>query len=179
MTGLLTLLGLAAALVLLLLTGMLVRHMRRPPRHTAGYALARGLAVDPGEHGLKFEDWVLERADGALLAVWEIRGQRSPPIAPNGSTIAGRRDRQGAALTAVLIHGWGHGRVDSLARVKPLLDLFDRIVIYDLRGHGDSIGSLSRLGQGEDADLLALLERLGDGHFVLIGHSMGAVIAIA
>ena len=35
-----------------------------------------------------------------------------------------------------------------------------------------------RPGVGEDDDLLALLDRLGAGNFILVGHSMGAVIAL-
>jgi hypothetical protein len=161
MVGLLVLFATALALLVILLTAMLVREMRRPPRHTAAYALKRGMATDPGELGLEFQEWMLDRPDGAVLPVWEIVGAA----------------RHGPA-TAVFVHGWGHGRVDSLARVEPFRSLVDRIVMYDLRGHGDSRDCLSCLGDDEHLDLLALLERLGNGPFVLVGYSMGAVIAM-
>ena len=77
MIGLLVLLAIAFALLLLLLTAMLVHEMRHPPRHTAGYAVARGLAVDPGELGLEFEEWNLERPDGVTQPVWEIVNPKS------------------------------------------------------------------------------------------------------
>ncbi len=66
-----------------------------------------------------------------------------------------------------------------LARIEPWDALCDRLVLYDLRGHGETQGGPSRLGHGEERDLLALLERLGEGPVVLVGYSMGAVIAIA
>jgi pimeloyl-ACP methyl ester carboxylesterase len=166
MIGLLVLLVTALALLIVLLTALLVREMRHPPRHTAGYAVARGLAVDPGELGLAFEEWNLERPGGVTLPVWEIASPHSRTQDPK------------ARLTAVLIHGWGHSRVDTLARVEPLLEHCDRLTLFDLRGHGEATGA-SALGDGEADDLAALLEALGPGRFLLVGHSMGAVIAIA
>jgi pimeloyl-ACP methyl ester carboxylesterase len=166
MTGLFTLLVFGLGLLIVLLTLMLAREMRRPPRHTAAYAIARDWPVDPAEMALKFEEWRLERPDGAVLPVWEIQSPRSESPSRN-------------PLTIVFVHGWGHSRIDSLHRVEPFLPLADRIVMYDLRGHGESSGGLSRLGDGEQEDLLALLERLGPSRFVLIGHSMGGVIAIS
>jgi pimeloyl-ACP methyl ester carboxylesterase len=162
MFGLLILFAFALVLLIALLTLMLAWEMRHPPRHTAAYAIARSMAADPGELNLPFDSWSLDRADGTQLLVWEIQNPESK--APN-------------SFTAVFIHGWGHSRIDSLARVKPLDELCDRIVMYDLRGHGESNGT-ARLGDSEDTDLLALLDRLGQGPFILVGHSMGAVIAL-
>jgi len=163
MFGLLTLLLFGLALLVTLLAVMLAREMRRPPQHTAGYAVAHGMACDPGERGLDFDQWQLDRPDGAILPLWEARTK----IPHTG-------------LTAIFVHGWGHSRIDALARIEPFASLCDRLVFYDLRGHGDSQNCLSRLGHDEDRDLLALLERLGaDERFLLVGHSMGAVIAIA
>lgn len=169
MTGLLILLSIALALVVALLAAILARDMVRPARRTAAYAIARNLPCDPGDLGLDFEQWELDRPDGAVLPVWEIRTNRDllSDQPPNQTT-----------LTAVFVYGWGHSRIDTLSRIGLFLPLVDRIVLYDLRGHGDAEGSLSRLGDGEQYDLLALLERLGEGRFLLVGHSMGAVIAI-
>lgn len=105
------------------------------------------------------------------MPVWEI-------ALPERAEASSPSTNADASLTIVFIHGWGHSRIDMLQRIDPWKKLCDRIVLYDLRGHGEAEGSLTPLGQGEDADLLALLERLGDDRFVLVGHSMGAVIAI-
>lgn len=175
MLGLSTLLLFGLALLIALLAAMLAREMRRPPRHTAGYAVAHGLACDPGERGIDFDQWQLDRPDGAILPVWEAWSSQRSPTGQSTS----QAQLAGSRLTAVFVHGWGHSRIDALARIEPLVSLCQRLVFYDLRGHGDSQHCLSRLGHDEDQDLLALLERLGEGRFVLVGHSMGAVIAIA
>lgn len=170
MLGLLSLLAFGLALLIALLSAMLVREMRRPPRHTTAYAIKRGMAADPADLNLSHEEWTLERPDGARLPVWDIQGQ--------GESVDDAYSSGSKPLTAVFIHGWGHSRIDALARIRSFLPMFDRLVLYDLRGHGDSTGALSNLGHGEHLDLLALLERLGDERFVLIGHSIGAVIAM-
>ena len=78
MIGLLILLGIALALVVALVTTMMAWQMVHPPRHTAGWALARGLPCDPNDLKLKFEEWWLDRPGGIRLPVWEIEsGQRS------------------------------------------------------------------------------------------------------
>jgi pimeloyl-ACP methyl ester carboxylesterase len=165
MIGLLALMGIALTLLLAVLTAILAWEMVRPPRQTLAWAVARKVAADPGEAGLRFEEWWLDRLNPpqARLAVWEIEGT----------------GQGNAGLTAVFLHGWGKSRITSLQRIGPFVPLVDRLVLYDLRGHGESTGSSSRLGDDEDDDLLALLDRVNEsGRFLLVGHSMGAVIAL-
>ena len=172
--GLVILLLVALVAAVVILSAIVAREAVRPPRHTAGYAVALGLPVDPNDLGLEFDEWTLEVPGAATLPVWEVcSGQES-----------GVRGQQSAAdsrqpsLTAVFIHDWGESRIDVLARIEPWRTLCDRFVLYDLRGHGEATGGGSRLGHREDLDLLALLDRLGDSPIVLVGQSMGAVIAI-
>jgi pimeloyl-ACP methyl ester carboxylesterase len=132
----------------------------RPPRRAAAWAIANGLPVSPESLGLEASEWSVSRP-GASLPVWDIRIRESGP-------------------TVVLVHGWGRSRVDSLARIGPFLGLAARLVLPDLRGHGDATGS-TRLGDAvEAADIAAVLDALGDGgrKVVLAGHSMGATLAI-
>ncbi len=157
--GLATLLVIAVIATPVILSAVIARDAVRPPRHTAGYALARGLATDPGDLGLPFEAWTLDLPHGVLLPVWEIKGP--------------------GTVTAVLLHDWGQSRIDSLARIKPWDELCRRVVLYDLRGHGEADGGDSRVGWGEHRDLLALLQRLGGGPIVLVGCGLGGVIARA
>jgi pimeloyl-ACP methyl ester carboxylesterase len=169
LVGLAILLGTALVLLVLILTMMLLREARRPPRHTAAYAIARSLPCDPGDMGLRFEQWKLDRPGGVTLPVWEVSTGAKPRNGENSGN---------EGLTAVFVHGWGQSRIDMLARIEPWRELCRRLVFYDLRGHGDSTGGLSPLGCREEQDLLELLGRLGGGPVILVGHSMGAVIAI-
>lgn len=166
MLGLIILLATALLLVMLALTIMLVYEATHPPRRTAGYAVARNLPIDPSELDLSYEQWTLDLPDGAQLPVWEITG--SAETQPH--------------LTAVFVHGWGHSRIDWLLPIKPWLAWCHRVVLYDRRGHGESSHGTSPLGNSEDRDLLTLLEHLREHdaqRFILVGHSMGAVIALA
>jgi len=166
MLGLLILFGTALVLLVTGLTVIMLHEATHPPRRTAAYAIARKLPLDPGEMDLPFDEWTLDRPGGVHLPVWEIEGQ---------SEASGR-------ITVVFVHGWGHSRIDSLSRIAPWLQWCHRVVLYDLRGHGDASDHITHLGYGEEADLLALLDHLReerDDQFILVGHSMGAVIAIA
>jgi pimeloyl-ACP methyl ester carboxylesterase len=158
--GLVELVVTAIVGVVIILSLVIARGAVRPPRHTAGYAAARGLPVDPGDLGLDFDEWTLDRPDGPTLPVWEI--ECGPP-----------------PFTAVFVHDWGGSRIDMLGRLAPWNELCRRLVLYDLRGHGDAAGGSSRLGHREDQDLLSLLERLGAGPFLLVGQAMGAGISMA
>ena len=118
--------------------------------------------MDPGEAGLSFESWTLDRPDGAKIPVWEIKGRTHAHGNP--------------ALTAVFVHDWMASRIDDLATLDTWPDLVERIVLYDRRGHGEATGR-SRLGGGESDDLHALLDRLGEGPVVLVARGAGAAIA--
>ena len=86
---------------------------------------------------------------------------------------------RGPGTTAVFVHGWGQSRIDVLCDVDPWMEKYARLVLYDRRGHGDATGGPARLGTGEHRDVQALLERLGDGPFLLVGDGTGAGVAIA
>lgn len=166
MFGLAMLLITAALLLIVVLTIVMTYEATHPPRRTAAYAIARSLPSDPGEMDLPFDAWTLDRPDGAQLPVWDIQGR----------SIAAPR------TTVVFVHGWGHSRIDSLTRIEPWLAWCHRVVLYDLRGHGDANSHSSTLGHGEVDDLLDLLDTVRSAHddrIILVGHSMGAVIAIA
>ena len=165
MTGLLALFALAIAIVLLAYLWLLARHLRHPPRRTAGWALASKRPSDPGE---------LEAHGGPKVA-WNADAVQGVPfwsIARDETTLA-----NAATPTVILLHGWGHSRIDGLSRLEPWLSRGFRIVLPDLRGHGDAEGA-STLGDGDALDVLAIVDTLPASPLVLAGHSMGGVVAI-
>ena len=81
----------------------------------------------------------------------------------------------------ILSHGWNSFRYGSLVRVGLLTPFVSQFVVYDLRGHGQSTATTSRLGTTEADDLLEIIDQLDDhdAPVVLFGTSMGAGTAIA
>jgi len=170
---------LAWALVVLH-TAWMITH---PPRRGYTYAVAKGLPSNPGE--------IPSAAGGPRpFREWSLRGTPSRPGAP-GPTIAGwditGDDPDGPIV--VFSHGWGESRVHALTRLPALARHARRVVLYDLRGHGESEGA-SHLGTAEVGDLLAVLATVStpDEHdsatasappVVLAGFSLGAGVSIA
>ena len=90
-----------------------------------------------------------------------------------GSSIAVRRRGQGPA--ALLIHGtapatWGE--------LPEQLALSHSVIDYDRRGFGDSPGPPPRELRGHSDDAAGLLEHFDAGAAVIVGWSIGAVIAV-
>jgi len=176
MLGLIVLFLAAFFLLMVILSVVYAHGALHPSRRGMGYALGRNMACDPGDRGLVFEEWWLDLPGGARLPVWDIEGKASRFRESVGERTGG----SDGGLTIVFVHGWGQSRVDMLDRIEPWKELGSRMILYDLRGHGDATPEtgLSRLGSDEQMDLLALLDRLGEGPILLVGWSMGAGIAM-
>ena len=74
----------------------------------------------------------------------------------------------------VLVHGLGETLGCWYWKLAPELSRFNRVVMFDLRGHGlSSMPSTGYTAQVMATDVLALLDYLGvaDAHF--LGHSLG------
>lgn len=86
--------------------------------------------------------------------------------------------RRGSGDSVVLIHGVGMNASVWASQIEALAPLFD-VVAYDMLGHGGS--SLpppdARL-QDYTSQLLQLLDALGIASAHVVGHSMGALVAI-
>ncbi|MFI6427483.1 alpha/beta fold hydrolase [Promicromonospora sp. NPDC050880] len=84
----------------------------------------------------------------------------------------------GSGPLVVAVPGMGDLRSTYDDVAPALVDAGYRVVVADLRGHGDSDTTFRT--HGDDAtgtDLLALVEHLGAGPAVLLGNSMGASAA--
>ena len=157
--GGLAFLGASGALVYAGAVAGVVREALRPERRTIGWALARGLPSEPTAWGLPAREWT-HAFDGATCPVFEL-GEADP-----------------AAPTAVVLHGFARSRYDALARLGPMLPHARRFLLPDLPGHGDAAGRGTRLGWDEDRFVVDLVERHTTGPLLLVGHSLGATVAI-
>jgi len=163
--GLVLLILIATALASAVAVISIALEALRPRRRTVSWALANGTPADPEALGLSREqwrEWSVRSADGLELPVWELDGAES------------------AGPIVVIVHGWGRSRWDSLRRVPSLLSFASKIVLPDLRGHGEAPGR-TRLGAVEVDDLRRLLDQLHTSNatrVILIGHSMGASIVL-
>lgn len=83
------------------------------------------------------------------------------------------------ALPVVCVHGYTSSAEAFNAAAHRLQDRA-HIIAMDVRGHGESAWSSDGAYQYADqvGDLAALVDKLGIGPFVLIGTSMGGVIAM-
>lgn len=80
--------------------------------------------------------------------------------------------------TVVLIHGWGNDR-GALAPQSDSLRATHRVIAVDLRGFGESSKPVEGYAVEDHADDVAFLtDRLGARSFVVIGHSMGGLVAL-
>ncbi len=80
----------------------------------------------------------------------------------------------------MLVHGFTGGRTDFADHVAPLAAAGWHVVAPDLRGHGETGGPRDTSAYTVAAfvgDVLALADDLGWERFVLLGHSMGGIVA--
>lgn len=118
--------------------------------------LRRGAAVEQGREG---EVIRVPRPDGTELQV-EVSGPADGPL-------------------VVLTHGWGSSAAAWGHMRNALHDRY-RVVAWDLRGLGRSTGPRDRnfeLGRMAD-DLRAVMDAVGGGPAVLVGHSIGGMIQL-
>ncbi len=154
----------AGGLSLSIGAALVARGARRPRRATTGWALAHGLAPDPGAVGLAFG-----QCGTAEWPAWRIEG--------SGGT---------GAPTLILLHGWGRSRIDSLRRLAPLLPFVHAAILPDFPGHGDSqsktsVGAREHRGLATEIRRWLQADRPGDrgsGRLLLAGHSLGGAVAI-
>jgi pimeloyl-ACP methyl ester carboxylesterase len=119
----------------------------------------------------------------ALLAVSSTDGRGTSPSLRASTVAVGnlrlRFVRAGAGIPVVLLHGYG----ESLLSWEMVFDRLARgtdVIALDLPGFGLSSKPVS----GYSADSMAtvvygLLDQLGIRRFVLVGHSLGGVVATA
>jgi pimeloyl-ACP methyl ester carboxylesterase len=84
------------------------------------------------------------------------------------------------APRVLLLHGWAFDSLAAWHRVFPLLAATRRVVAIDLRGHGKSDRIRGRHTIEDLADdVAAVLDALGPGRYIVVGYSLGGLVAQA
>lgn len=81
------------------------------------------------------------------------------------------------AAPIVLLHGGG-ANAHWWDHLAPVLTRFGRVLALDFRGHGDSDYPATRLVGAFNHDLEVLLRALRREDAILVGHSLGAAVAL-
>jgi non-heme chloroperoxidase len=81
-----------------------------------------------------------------------------------------------AGIPVLLLHGWSDSW-RSFEGVLPALPASIRALALTLRGHGDATGARSHTIADMSADVVAFLDALDIDSAVIVGHSMGSIVA--
>lgn len=102
-----------------------------------------------------------------------------PKTSTSGITASGTAwSRFGSGQSVVLLHGVGMNKNVWVPQVNDLCIDFD-VLVFDMWGHGESTLPNHKLGlQDYTEQLTALLGELGIESAHIVGHSMGALIAL-
>jgi dienelactone hydrolase len=121
-------------------------------------------AIEPQELGAAYEDVSFETDDGLTLHGWYVPSQ-------NGAAVA-------------VVHGSGGSRMSGTQHARMLVRSGYGVLVFDVRGHGESDGATNALGWGAHPDLAAAAAYLAGradvepGRVGVLGLSMGAELAI-
>jgi pimeloyl-ACP methyl ester carboxylesterase len=115
----------------------------------------------PARWGMPYSDVSFRTTDGLTLRGWWVPGAEHKTI--------------------VMVHGLGSNRDEPLSRSLYLHQAGYNLLVFDLRGHGESDGSGTTMGYLEPADVRAAVaeaQRHDPGPIALFGYSLGAAVAL-
>ncbi|MGO4834485.1 alpha/beta fold hydrolase [Rhizobiaceae sp. 2RAB30] len=136
----------------------------------AAFMLALGFALA----GLtRFGSWNIERRHPPTGSFAEIGGVRIHYVqipAPAGADLP----------PVVFIHGASANLNDQMVPLRPLLEGRAELLFLDRPGHGWSErGAGNDTPDGQAATIAALMDHLGIGRAIIVGHSFGGAVAAA
>jgi pimeloyl-ACP methyl ester carboxylesterase len=123
----------------------------------------------------------------ALLHPDRTQWQRDTPKACESEQFAGVnvelsgwrcRATSERKATIVYLHGVADNRGSAVGVVERFTRRGFDVIAYDSRAHGDSSGDQCTYGFYERDDLRKVIDRLGNSPVILIGHSLGAAVAL-
>lgn len=124
---------------------------------------------------------------GALLFPHRTHNSRPLPdgcaerrFAGDGVTLDGweckaRHARRG---TIIYLHGIADNRGSVIGTLGTFLPIGFDVIAYDARAHGTSTGEHCTYGFYEKRDLQRVIDQLGVDEVILVGHSLGAAVAL-
>jgi fermentation-respiration switch protein FrsA (DUF1100 family) len=121
----------------------------------------RDLGPTPAARGMSYTDVSFKTSDGLTLRGWWIPGTRDQ--------------------TVVMVHGLSNNRREGLDKAGYLHQSGYNLLVFDLRGHGQSDGSGTTMGYREPADVgaaVAEARALNPGPIALFGYSLGAAVSV-
>jgi uncharacterized protein len=120
-----------------------------------------GVGPTPAQLGHAYQDVAFRDHAGLTLRGWWIPGTRHE--------------------TVVMVHGWTSSRREPMSKAGYLLDAGYNVLVFDLRGHGQSDGDYTTLGLTEPDDVaaaVAFARSRDPGPIALLGYSMGGALAV-
>jgi fermentation-respiration switch protein FrsA (DUF1100 family) len=122
---------------------------------------------NPGDFGLEYADVSFLSRDGLTLRGWWLEGGHDSPI-------------------IVVVHGSEGNRADPAERMlgiaKDLVSYGYNVLMFDMRGHGESGGEHISAGLHEKNDLLGAIDYIGgrgvENKIGVLGFSMGAAVCL-
>jgi fermentation-respiration switch protein FrsA (DUF1100 family) len=121
----------------------------------------RGIGSTPAAMGMAYSDVSFKTRDALTLRGWWIPGTRHESI--------------------VMIHGLSNSRHEPLDKAGYLHEAGYNLLVFDLRGHGQSDGEGTTMGFREPEDARAAVAEaraLDPGPIALFGYSLGASIGV-
>lgn len=80
--------------------------------------------------------------------------------------------------TILYLHGIADNRGSAVGAIERFVPEGFDVIAYDSRAHGTSEGDRCTYGYLEKRDLQRVLDQVGAGDVILIGHSLGAAVAL-
>jgi pimeloyl-ACP methyl ester carboxylesterase len=120
-----------------------------------------GIGPTPAQLGYAYQDVSFRDHAGLTLRGWWIPGTKHE--------------------TVVMVHGWTSSRAEPMSKAGYLIDAGYNVLVFDLRGHGQSDGDYTTLGLTEPDDVasaVAFARSRGPGPIALLGYSMGGALAV-
>lgn len=123
--------------------------------------------ISAGDYGFSYATKAIPFDNGKIRHINTDWQWRSPNC--NTSNL-----KENTAGILVLLHGWGRNKNSLLSYGIAFAQQGYRVIIPDLRGHGDSTGDWVSFGAEEGHDISALMNQLSIDKYDLMGFSLGA-----